>query len=580
MKSLSSCLGLILQLMRLGICVFLLYAAAADYTSGQASKNWPTVEAKLTKAAVEQTSSKSGNKLEAHVKYDYTVNGQKYSGDRVQFGGLMFRDPSKVIEEIKSTKHLSVHYNPAQPDVSSIETGLNLNFVLLEVAGAILMVVLAVQDELKKRKENEINQSWTGDRHGKKLSSMPGLKEQKEFGVSGESQTKNKSKQAIFMLVFLGLVFAIATAIEHIEIPGVPAKVLGMGAMLFAGLVIVMIMSSTAPLVAILVRRRQLALAESLAKINAAVYSGFSSSFELALARGLQAEVAQERLHYDKALSFSKMALNVMAERKELLHKTASQKSSVLGQQAIDIAEKQYCDLESLCNESIGGVYFDMGKYDDAMKHAKEAVRMAEELLKTNDTSSTKLALACALTLKGRTENVLGNFDNAKSDLNRAMTIRKETSLPYPERLALVMSYLASTYTNRGEYRAAERLLDEGLQTVEGSSESAMQLAKATIHFYRAEMKMHLEQYMSAQELLNQCIALREEFLLQNHPQIAEAYLLSAKLNQQMGRSSDAARQKAKALSMLHYCFGDKHPMMDNNETIKSKQQAQQKLSL
>lgn len=574
MKSLSSCLGLLLQLMRLGVCVFFLSAAATDYTSGEASKTWPTVQGKLTTAELKETKSKGETKLEANVQYDYTVNGKKYSGERVQFGGLIFRDPAKVVDEIKNTKQLSVHYDPKQPEVSSIETGVNLNMILLQIAGALLMVVLAVQDELKQRKAKESKQSGSSDRQGKKLSSMPGLREQKESGVAGKSPMKSKSKQAVFLVVFLGLVFAMASAVEHIEIPGVPAKVLGMCAVFFSGLFIVIVMSSAAPIVAVLARRRQLALAESLAKVNAAVYSGFGASFELALARGLQAEVAQERLHYDKALSFGKMALNVMAERNELMQQVSIEKSSVLGQQAINISQKQYCALESVCNESIGGIYFDMGNYDEAMKHVMEALKMAEDLLKNpaDDNPSTKVALAGALTLRGRIENALGNFDSAKTSLSRAMTIRKETTLPYPEKSALVMSYLASTHTNRGEYRAAERLLDEGLQIVEGSSESAMQLAKATIHFYRAEMKMHLEQYMSAQELLNQCIALREEFLAQNHPHIAEAYLLSAKLNQQMGRSSDAARQKAKALSMLQFCFGDKHPMMAGGEFKKSTQ--------
>lgn len=571
MKLLSSCLGLVLQGLRLGICVFILYHAGTEFTNGQACKSWPTVNGELTTAEIKQHKSKGETKFEAELKYEYLVNGHKYSADRVQFGGLAFRDPAKVIEGLKSAKELSVHYKPDQPDVACLETGFNLNFVALEVLGALLLLVLAINDQLKSRRSKESRQSMNRDRQGKKLSSLAGLKEQKESGLTQAGSSK-KNAPAIFVIVFVGIIFGISSLVDHIEIPGIPAKAVGFCAIFFGGLFIVILMSSIAPLVAILARKRHLALAETLANINAAIYSGFTSSYELALARGLQAEVAQERLQYDKALSFSKMALDAMASRNAALREAAEQKLGVLERPAMESSQKQFSALESVCNESLGCIYFDMGKYDDAMRHAKEAVKMADDLLKepANDNPGTKVALACALALKGKIENAQGSFDDAKSDLKRAMTIRKECTLPYPDRLAIVMSHLASTNTMREEYRAAERLLDEGLQLVDGSSESAMLLAKATVQFHRAELKMHLGQYQSSTESINQCIALREELLVPNHPHIAEAYLLSSKISQLAGRSADAARLKEKASAMFSTCFGYKHPLIANSGTART----------
>ncbi len=572
MSLLSSCFGLLLQVLRLGICVVLLYYAADEYTNGQASSNWPSVKGKLTTAELKQTKWKGETKLSAEVKYDYVVNGRTYSADRVQFGGLGFRDPAKVIDELKSTKDLRIHYKPDHPDVASIDTGCNLNFIGLEILAALGLIALAVNDHLKHRRTKESTRQWNGDRQGKKLSSVPGLKEQKTSGLTPSGASK-KNKSSLIIFVLLGCMLAVSAAIEHIEIPGIPPRIVGASALIFGGLFLVILTSLLPSLAAVLVRKRQFALAEMVANINAAIYSGFTSSSELALARGLQAEVAQERLQYDKAVSYSTMALNAMAERNVVLKAAAEQKVGVLEKQAMVSNQKQYAALESLCNESLGAIYYDMGKYDDALKHAKVAIKMAEDLLKdpSNNDSGTKLALACALALKGTVELALGCNDDARSDLKRAVTIRREENLPYHERLAEIMSRLASTYTGSEEYRTAERLLDESLQIAEESSGTAMQLAKATVQYYRADLKMHLGQYQSAQEILNQCIALREEFLVPNHPHIAEAYLLSSKISHAAGRTADASRLKEKASSMFIHCFGYKHPSLSNLEIVKSK---------
>jgi tetratricopeptide (TPR) repeat protein len=282
--------------------------------------------------------------------------------------------------------------------------------------------------------------------------------------------------------------------------------------------------------------------------------------------------VAQERLQYEKALSFSKQALDVMAQRRILLADVSVANLSEKEKQLIDNMDKPNCDLEALCNQSLGSIYFDMGNYDEAMKHANEAITLAEGFLKnsSNDNPGTQLALAWALYLRGRVENVSGSLDNAKADLKRAMLIRQTVKLPHPEELAITMANLASTYTMQKDYRAAERLIDEALKMLEGSTEKAMQVARATVQFHRAEMKIHSGDYDNAEAVLNECIALREKLLQPNHPHIAEAYLVAAKLSQQKGRSSEAALQREKAIAILKFCFGDKHPLISNGGTIKT----------
>ncbi len=575
MKSLTSVLTVLVQLLRLAICVVLIYAAATDGSNGEASKSWPTVKGALTAADVKQVTSKGDTKYEANVQYSYKVNERAFTSDRVQFGGLAFRDPSKIVQQLKSTKELIIHYKPDQPEVACLETGFNLYVILAELAGAILMVGLAIEDHLKRRRKIDSNQLWKIDQQDKRLSSMSGLKTEKDPGLSEASSeaahNKISSKSMIFILVLVCFIMAASQLIDNVSIPGIPPKVLAICVIFIGGLSIVWLLSSIPPCVAFCMRRGDLKLAEMLANLNAAIYSAFPSSFELALAHGLQAEVAQERLQYKKALSLSKKALNVMADRRTLLNAVKYENIGVLEEQSMKLSQKQFSSLDSVCNESLGCICFEMGYYDDAMKYAKTAVRMAENLMKDppSDNLGTKLALACALALKGRIENKLGSLDDAKADLKRAISIRQEVKLPYPDQLAIIMANLASTYSMQSEYRTAEKLIDEGLKIVEGSHERAMELARATLQLQRAETKMLIGQYGNAEELLKECIAMRERLLLPNHPHIAEAYLASANLSQLMGKSNDAARQRERASAILKYCFGDNHPLDPGSDMTK-----------
>ncbi len=63
-----------------------------------------------------------------------------------------------------------------------------------------------------------------------------------------------------------------------------------------------------------LARAKKFKLAEIVARANTAL-SG-SQSYEAAIAAGLQAEIAQEQLQYEKALEYSRKALNIVVDRR------------------------------------------------------------------------------------------------------------------------------------------------------------------------------------------------------------------------------------------------------------------------
>jgi len=575
MKLLSSCSWLLAQILRLALCLFFAYVATGDTTNGMASKNWPRTNCTLTTAEVRQVKSKNGTEDQASIQYRYTVNGHTYTADRVQFGGLAYRDQRNVVETLKNGKELIVYYNPNQPEISCLETGFNLKIILLEYAGSVLMLGLSIADLLKKRKSKDVRPGWKMPEENKRLRSMPGLKQQK--GSSSMDRVEDVSKKAtaktlIFMLTIMAIVFAVAHFTDNVHFAGIPSNVLGILVLLFGGMLVITLISSLPPLVAILMRLRKLELAELVANINAAIYSPFPASYETVLARGLQAEVAQEQLQYMKALSLSQQALNAMAERKALVAR-ALEHEEQLPKIARQLDQKHHAALESVCTESLGCILFDMGLYDEAMVHAQDALRMAEDLIKDPSTAnaSTKTALANALALKGRIENILGSLDAAKADLERAIAVRKEFKQVYPERIAILMANLASTYTMQSEYRKAENLIDDGLKIVDGSEKPAMELAKATLLFYRAETKMRSGQYSIAEKSLRECLALREKWLLPNHLEIAEAQLAFANLNDHLGKSRDAAQQRQRAAAILKACFGDNHPLMPTTDTIKTR---------
>jgi len=103
------------------------------YLQAGLSRQWPTAEGKLSYAFTRETDVTAGNKnkkkppiYEAALRYDYTVEGRVYTGERLFFGyrGMDNRtDAEAVVQRYKKTTPLRVYYNPLNPALSVLEPG-------------------------------------------------------------------------------------------------------------------------------------------------------------------------------------------------------------------------------------------------------------------------------------------------------------------------------------------------------------------------------------------------------------------------------------------------------------------------
>ncbi len=98
-----------------------------------------------------------------------------------------------------------------------------------------------------------------------------------------------------------------------------------------------------------------------------------------------------------------------------------------------------------------------MGRADEALKHATASKRIAQDCLNNasaRERERIKFTLASSLAFKGRVEIAIGSIDEARSDLEEAIKLRKELPRQYEENLATAMADLSSAYNLQSETRS------------------------------------------------------------------------------------------------------------------------------
>ncbi|MBA3993884.1 MAG: hypothetical protein C0469_10185, partial [Cyanobacteria bacterium DS2.3.42] len=526
---------------------------------GLSSDKWPTANGKVTTSVIKKVSTKHGQRDEAEIRYQYKVDGKAYTSNRIQFGGETFRNPAELVGRYKQDKQISIHYNPSNPTVSCLEGGVNSLVIIPSFMAALFFAFLALREEGKGK---EKRQSYKTSIAGRSAA----------IGTAGGTDGGSKDKARAVVIVpliimtFLGL--ALKYCIEKGSLNGVhigglnlgaiPSSVIAIIVLFGGGLAFVFFFSSLPPTVAMLARAKKFKLAEIVARLNTAL-SG-SQSYEAAIAAGLQAEIAQEQLQFEKALEYSQKALNIVVDRRtdapDLRDIGDDQK---MLKDHLVAYEKNNAAVEALCHESLGCILLDMGRKDEAMKHAIASKRIAQDCFNkasARERERIKFTLASSLAFKGRAELAAGFIDEARSDLEEAIKLRKELPRQYEENLATAMADLASTYNLQSETRKAERITDEGLKLVHGSQAPSHRLAKAKLLASLADAKMIDGHHAEAEKVLTECLEIREKLLVAGHPDIARTYLSIANLRDLQGKQRDAASYRKSADEMLTNCFG------------------------
>lgn len=540
--------------MRITLTLMLAGWAINESTQGFSSDKWPTLQGTVQSTTIKKVMTKNGTtRDEAEIRYQYSVDGRTYTSNRIQFGGEIFRNPSELLGQYKRGKQISIHYNPTNPSISCLETGVN-SLVIIPAFIAAMFFAFLTLSEHGKGKEPAYKASTAQSSN--------------TLGKGESSGVKARAAVVVPLIIMSILAFSLKIWVEKGNLNGVQLGALNLGSIptsviaiivLFGGgLAFVFFLTSLPPTVAMLARAKKFKLAEIVARLNTTL-SG-SQSYEAAIAAGLQAEIAQEQLQYEKALQFSKKALSIVMNRR-----TNSPDPRELGDDQkilrdhIAAYEKSNSSVEAVCHESLGCILLDMGFTDEAMKHATESKQLAQSCLKNAiglERERIKFTLASSLAFKGRVELAIGSIDEARADLEEAIKLRKELPRQYEENLATAMADLASTYNLQSETRKAERTIDEGLGIVAGSQAPSHRLAKAKLLASLADAKMIDGHHAEAEKVLTECLEIREKLLVAGHPDIARTYLSIANLRDLQGKQRDAASYRKSADEMLTNCFG------------------------
>jgi hypothetical protein len=95
------------------------------------SKNWPTTEGTITSSYVHKREGSPSDKNKQptyHVKinYEYTVDGTRYTGERIRFtdNADRGRDKAKgLADEYFADQTVTVYYNPEDPGIAILKPG-------------------------------------------------------------------------------------------------------------------------------------------------------------------------------------------------------------------------------------------------------------------------------------------------------------------------------------------------------------------------------------------------------------------------------------------------------------------------
>ncbi len=101
------------------------------YASSQKNKQaaaWPTVPGKVVSSEVRTLRSGGGGQsdlsFEPNVVYTYTVDGQAFTGNKVNFSAFRSTNkaaPQKTVDKYPAGADVTVHYNPKKPQEAVLE---------------------------------------------------------------------------------------------------------------------------------------------------------------------------------------------------------------------------------------------------------------------------------------------------------------------------------------------------------------------------------------------------------------------------------------------------------------------------
>jgi serine/threonine-protein kinase len=205
---------------------------------------------------------------------------------------------------------------------------------------------------------------------------------------------------------------------------------------------------------------------------------------------------------------------------------------------------------------ALGRVYVNLGLYDQAASQLQRALTEQRAL-----TGDRDVATAVALDELGRARNQQGRYDEADSLLAAALELRRTLSGSRDSNTAATMEHLATVRRDRNEYAAAESLAREAI-AVRRALHGDTALATAASEHLLAEVLNSRGADKEAAPLYRSALTTRERLLGPNHPLVAMTLFSLALTERRLGRIAVAESLYRRTIQIQRRALGEDHPLV------------------
>jgi hypothetical protein len=124
----NSRLAKVILVVAIPIWAILLWLEMDEFALSYRSTNWPVANGTILKSKVETHTDMHGiSHSTAKIDYAYAVQGQRFENHKIAFGlgrgELTWRYAARKVAAWPQGKAAAVHYDPADPRVSCLESG-------------------------------------------------------------------------------------------------------------------------------------------------------------------------------------------------------------------------------------------------------------------------------------------------------------------------------------------------------------------------------------------------------------------------------------------------------------------------
>ncbi len=114
-----------------------------------AAQSWPTAAGTIRSSEVQTYKTKGGKQYIAKVAYDYAIDGQNFTGNRLRFGDYAraLAAAEADVAKYSAGAPVEVRYDPQRPQQSTLEAGIRGYSVLglvLALTGGLLAAIGAL----------------------------------------------------------------------------------------------------------------------------------------------------------------------------------------------------------------------------------------------------------------------------------------------------------------------------------------------------------------------------------------------------------------------------------------------------